>query len=108
MWEFIAKTKAQDLPNITDIDLGILDPNFGSVEGIVLGVLNWVFILGCGLAVIGIVYSGILYITSGGDTTKAETAKKNLIWSIIGLIVLILATLIVSWIQNIIMTDAIF
>ena len=106
MLEFIAKTKAQDLPNITEVVLP--GSNFDSIEGIVLGALNWIFLLAGGLAVIGIVYSGIMYITSGGDATKAETAKKNLIWSIIGVVILFLAAIIIGWVQDIVTTNAPF
>ncbi|MEA3323394.1 MAG: hypothetical protein U9Q12_04175, partial [Patescibacteria group bacterium] len=43
------------------------------------------------LAVLMIIVSGIMYMTSGGDSQKAETAKKMLTYSIAGLIVAILA-----------------
>lgn len=108
IFTFIDKVKAQDLPNITDINLGILNPHFDSIEGIVLGVLNWVFILAGGLLLIAVVYSGILYITAGGDATKAENGKKNLIWALIGLVIMVLAVVIIGWVQDIINTNATF
>jgi len=42
-------------------------------------------------AFIGIVVSGIQYISSGGDSAKAEKAKKNLIFCVIGIIIAVLA-----------------
>jgi len=42
-----------------------------------------------------------MYITSGGDPTKAESAKKNLIWAITGIVVILLAYVIVQWVGNI-------
>lgn len=89
------------LPNITDINLGLLGSKFTSVEGVVSGVLDWILALASSLLLIAIIYSAILYITSGGDTTKAETAKKNLIWAITGLAIMLLFYLIIYWVQTI-------
>ncbi len=43
-----------------------------------------------------IFYSAFLYVTSFGEENKAETAKKTLLWSIIGTIVVALAKVIVD------------
>lgn len=42
-------------------------------------------------AFIGIVFSGIQYLSSGGDSAKAEKAKKTLLYCVIGIIVATLA-----------------
>lgn len=41
------------------------------------------------LALLAIVWAGILYMTSFGDAAKAESAKKTLTWAIIGLVLTI-------------------
>lgn len=60
----------------------------------VLDLLNWVkdFLLDLAgiAAVIMVLYSAFLYVTSFGDETKAQTAKKTLIWSIAGLAIVAL------------------
>lgn len=38
------------------------------------------------LALLGLVYSGILYLGSMGDPGKMETAKKNITWIVIGIV----------------------
>lgn len=43
------------------------------------------------LAVIMVLYAAFLYVTAYGDDTKAETAKKTIFWTVIGLVVLSLA-----------------
>lgn len=48
------------------------------------------------LAILMIVVSGIMYITSAGDSGRVETAKGWLVYSIVGLIVAILAFVIVT------------
>jgi glucose uptake protein GlcU len=47
------------------------------------------------LAVLMIVVSGIMYLTSGGDQQRIDTAKKWLTYSIAGLVISILAYVIV-------------
>ncbi len=49
-----------------------------------------------GLSVLMIVISGIMYMSSGGDSNKVETAKNMLIYSIAGLVVALLAWIIVN------------
>jgi len=43
-----------------------------------------------------ILYASFLYLTSYGDESKAESAKKTLIWSIIGLAVVIAANYLLA------------
>ena len=52
--------------------------------------------LGGIVAVIMIMYSAYLYLNTNGDETKAETAKKTLLWSIGGMAVIILAKVIIA------------
>jgi len=55
------------------------------------------YVLGA-LAVVMIIYSGILYIMSGGDSTAVTKAKNTLLYSVIGLIVALLAYAIVNFV----------
>jgi len=70
------------------------------VVGLLIALINWLLEIAGALAVIAIVYSGLMYITSAGVPEKAEKAKKNLIWAIIGLVIIALAILIVSWLKT--------
>ncbi len=49
-----------------------------------------------GIAVLMLVIGGIMYITSAGDSTKADTAKNIIQYAIIGLIVALLSLIIVT------------
>lgn len=53
-------------------------------------------------AVGAVIYSGIMYITSGGDSTQAENAKKNLTWAIIGTVIISLSLVIVNFVQTVV------
>lgn len=58
------------------------------------------FVVGA-LAVIMIIVSGILYVTSTGDAGRVAKAKNTLMYSIVGLVVAFLAYAIVNWVLDI-------
>uniref|UniRef100_A0A7V3JAY2 Uncharacterized protein n=1 Tax=candidate division CPR3 bacterium TaxID=2268181 RepID=A0A7V3JAY2_UNCC3 len=75
------------------------------IVGLLTRVANWILDLAGALAVFAIVYSGLMYITSAGNQEKSEKAKKNLIWAIVGLIVIFLSLLIIQWVRGILTTN---
>ncbi|MDO4902588.1 MAG: hypothetical protein Q4A21_03510 [bacterium] len=69
-----------------------------NVNGIIKTVVGvMMFILGA-LSVIMIIYSGIQYVISAGDSGKITKAKNTLIYSIVGLVVAIFAYAIVNFV----------
>lgn len=74
-----------------------------SLEDLLITIFTWMLGFAGSLAVIAIIYSGVMYITSGGDAAKAEQAKKNLIWAIIGVVAIGLSYLIIFWVQEILL-----
>jgi len=56
-----------------------------------------VFIVGF-LSVFGIIIGGILYVTSSGDSSNVTKAKNTILYSIVGLVVAILAYAIVRFV----------
>lgn len=66
------------------------------INSIVNLALDFAFII----SVIMVLYSAFLYVTSGGESTKAETAKKILLWAVVGIILLFLAKTIVGLVQT--------
>ncbi len=61
------------------------------------GVNVMLFLVGA-LAVIMIIYSGIQYVISAGDSGKVAKAKNTLTYSIVGLVIAFLAYAIVNWV----------
>ena len=57
------------------------------------------FIVGI-LAVIMIIFAGIRYITAHGDKGQVESAKNTLIYSIVGLVIAIIAYALVTWVTG--------
>ena len=71
-----------------------------TVSNILIKVIKWFLRILAILAVLVLIIAGIMYILSGGDEGKVETAKKWIIYAIIGLIVALLAWVIVNLITD--------
>ncbi len=84
---------------------GISSTNTGNVpqaldgdEGMVKKVVN-VMLYAIGIiAVVMIIFGGIKYSTSAGDSNKVTLAKNTLLYAVVGLVVAIFAYAIVNWV----------
>lgn len=72
---------------------GVDRPN-DLVKNIVNGILYFVGIL----SVVMLIWGGILYTTSAGDSNKVTTAKNTIMYAVIGLVVAIFAYAIVNFV----------
>lgn len=50
------------------------------------------------IAVIAIIISGMKYITSGGDASQVSSAKRSLIYAVVGIVVAAMAQIIVRFV----------
>jgi len=67
-------------------------------QGVITKAVNiMLYIIGI-ISVIVIIYAGIKYAISAGDTDKVTRAKNTLIYAIVGLIVAVFAYAIINWI----------
>lgn len=84
--------------NLTPDDLHLSDApeSVGSsqIEGILMTVYFWAGIV----AVLAIIIGGIRYVTSNGDASGVKSAKDTVLYAVIGLIVVIMAAAITSFI----------
>jgi len=69
---------------------------------VVTGTINWFIAIAGVVAVIFVIYGGILYITSSGDANKLKRAKDMIIYSLIGLAIVALASVITAFVSNMI------
>ncbi len=67
----------------------------GSIFNTIVNIL--LFLIG-GLSVIMLIWGGIRYTTSGGNSSSVTAAKNTIMYAIIGLIVAFLAFAIVNWV----------
>ncbi len=73
---------------------------FSSVYGIISNTLSWLLAVLGFIAVIGFVISGIQYLLSAGDEGMIETAKTNMKYSIVGVIVALMGYVVIAAINN--------
>lgn len=76
--------------------------SFATPTDFIIAVLRVATYLIAALALAALVWGAIMYITSMGDEGKADTAKKVILYAIIGLIVLGAAGMVVNIFINII------
>ena len=62
--------------------------------------LSLAFVILAGIAVIMIVIGGLRYTLSNGDAGRVKSAKDTILYSVIGLVVALLATAIVALVNN--------
>ena len=96
----IEKTYAQTSITGSSFDDLIQFNSETSLSGIITFVITWiVYIVGV-LAFIYLVYSGILYITAGGNPEQAKKGQQGIINAIIGILIAVLAWAILNAIAS--------
>jgi hypothetical protein len=93
-----ACTNARDSPVCREVQ-STEDPLTGP-EGIILQVANVVAIISGAIAVVILVIAGLQMITSQGDSGKVKSARDAIIFTSIGLVVIVFARGIVVFIIN--------
>lgn len=69
-----------------------------SIPEIAMNVLEFLLSVAGTLAVLAIVYGGITYFTAAVDTKQADTAKQIILYSVVGIVVILLSLSIVKWV----------
>lgn len=90
---FIERAYAVTLPTIEPANAS---GNYGSVGNILSYAITWIIYVAGALAVIYLVYSGILYITAAGNPDAAKKGQQGIVNAIIGLVIIVLAYVIVN------------
>lgn len=89
-------SKGIDTATTSEMKGKSIDGDNGLIKTVV-NVLLWAVGI---LSVIMIIFSGFRYITSAGDASKTKSAQSTLIYSVVGLIVAIMAWAIVNMVIN--------
>jgi hypothetical protein len=72
--------------------------NISGKNGIILRATELVSIIAGIAAIIVIMIAGIMFVTAGGDSNRISTAKNTIIYSVVGLVVIVLARTIVIFV----------
>ena len=71
-----------------------------NLPDIITTIINVMLFIAAALAVIMIIYGGIRYITAHGDEKQVKVAKDTIVYSVVGLIIAIIAYALVTFIFN--------
>jgi hypothetical protein len=74
--------------------------NWSDLWAIALAVVDILLVIGGLVAVVFVIYGGFQYITSQGEPDKTAAAKSTITNAIVGLVIILLAIGIVSFIGN--------
>ena len=87
-----------NLPGTYKVDpvAGMPTGGVGALESIISKGITILFIVAIILTLFFLIWGGISWITSAGDKTKIEGARKRLTYAVIGLVVVLLAFMIIN------------
>lgn len=78
----------------------------GTLEDLIVKVLNWLIGGSAVLCVVMLIVAGFLYMTSGGNEDKTQKATKTLTNAIIGLVICFIAVMLVNFVlKNFLVTN---
>ena len=72
---------------------------YTSISALIEGITNWIFYIAIILAPLMIVIGAFMFMTSAGDPTKVQTAKKLIIWTVIGLAIILFSKGLIALIR---------
>ncbi len=88
----------QDVPDIVRQSAGCTDMGNNDLGHRFDGIINAIIAIIGIVAVVGMIYGGVQYMTAQGDTAKMQTAKRTVMYCAIGLAIVILSAAIVNWV----------
>jgi RsiW-degrading membrane proteinase PrsW (M82 family) len=77
-----------------------------SFDNAILNLTNWILGFVAMIAVLAIVWGGVMYIASAGDETKATTGKRVVTYALIGLVIAGIAYALVNIVVTVILAPA--
>ncbi len=85
--------------NITPIGGGTATDT--SVRSLVIKIINFILNIVLIIAVLAVIIAGVYLITSGGDEGQKDKAKSIILYAAIGIVVILLSRVLVTWISSI-------
>jgi heme O synthase-like polyprenyltransferase len=72
----------------------------GDLGGVLSGIVNALLIFAAAVAVLFLIIGGFRYVVSTGNPDQVESAKKTILYAILGLIIIFVAYVLVSLLQD--------
>jgi hypothetical protein len=71
-----------------------------TVSSLLVNIINWVLGFSAAIAVLFLIFGGILYVVSAGNADRSKQARQTILYAVIGLIVIVLSFVIVDFVMN--------
>ena len=85
----------------TDSDfLGIQDFTVQKIAGIITGFACWLISVVLAIMVIFLIWAGIRFFLARGNETAVTDARKNLTWTLVGILVILATNVIIATVAN--------
>lgn len=85
---------------------GYVQTGSGGLEDLIQWVLRVLFIISVALALLFLLWGGVKWIISGGDKEKIASARKTILYAIIGIVIVLLSAVIVQFVGYITGADS--
>jgi len=80
---------------------GLVSPiNINSLSGLIDAIATWLFNIGIILAPLMFVFGGVMFATAFGNATKVQNAKNLMLYTAIGILVIVLARSLVDVLKD--------
>lgn len=91
------------LPVFAQLSYSLNNPlAFGSIQDLLVAILNVIIIIATPIVVLFIIYAGFLYVTAQGNAQQIQQATRALTYAIIGGVIIIGAVAISQIISNLV------
>lgn len=100
---FLTLAQYEPKPPSSGSKVILLDNPLGSTKSfsqLIANIADLAVKIGIPIAVIFIIYSGLLFVTARGNEEKLKTAKTSITWAIIGTAILVGAKIIAEVVQS--------
>lgn len=104
LWAPLAWALSDSAAKTTGFDIGVVGKEFkggikqsGQLIETLLNIINALLVIAAIAAIVFIIISGVRYFTSQGDEDAVEQAKNGLIYGIIGVLVIILSIVLLTF-----------
>ncbi len=77
-----------------------LGPGVNSISDLILKIVNFLMALALPFAALMVVWAGFQFVTAQGSEEKLTKAKRNLVWTVLGVLVILAAKEIVGYITE--------
>ena len=68
--------------------------NINSIPDLISAILGAIVAIGAPIAVLFLIYAGFMFVTARGNDTRLAKAKETLMWTIVGIVILLGAELL--------------